>query len=317
MGFTFPLAARKAAEPTTSGTRSLPASRSRLVACGSCRTRGRANGRAPTGPWTPANGRRRPQLPQAAPQGSITATSTPLGLTLPPLSLAIQSATRTGEFGIGTATQHSRLNTWPTRSPVNASDTPSRTNPHDSGPPRVASPSVYGSLIRCTSPVLTGATYRTRFHPTTQPAPDSRAAGGQRRNSCGRGARLAASRVDRVGSRAGAVPLRLWLGRVRRFQLRARLALAVGPFPAPARSNRACGFPAHGFPARFAPRVMRRITLAALSAVPAPTEPGSRRTVRAVSAATAYSTCSSRSHCVSSCAGDVAAPSSPPTPGCS
>lgn len=69
------------------------------------------------------------------------------------------------------------------------------------------------------------------------------------------------------GSETGAVPLRLGLGCVHRFRLRARLVLAVSPFPAPAQSNRACGFPAHGSPVRFTPGVMGRITLAALSDV--------------------------------------------------
>jgi hypothetical protein len=69
------------------------------------------------------------------------------------------------------------------------------------------------------------------------------------------------------GSGSGAVPLRFRLGCVGRFRLRARLALTVGPFPAPAQSNRACGFPAHGSPVRFAPRVMGRIGLEVLSAV--------------------------------------------------
>ena len=46
------------------------------------------------------------------------------------------------------------------------------------------------------------------------------------------------------------------LGCVRRFRLRARLAIAVGPSPVPARSNRACGLPAPGSPVRFTPRVM-------------------------------------------------------------
>ena len=41
----------------------------------------------------------------------------------------------------------------------------------------------------------------------------------------------------------------------------------IATFPAPASSNRACRFPAHGSPARFAPRVMRPIELETLSAV--------------------------------------------------
>ena len=43
----------------------------------------------------------------------------------------------------------SRLNTWPTCSPVNASPAPLRAPAHDSGPAWLARPSLYGSLIRC------------------------------------------------------------------------------------------------------------------------------------------------------------------------
>ena len=51
----------------------------------------------------------------------------------------------------------SRLNTRPTLSPVNASGMPSRAYPHDSGPVWVASPSLYGTFIRSSLPVLIGA----------------------------------------------------------------------------------------------------------------------------------------------------------------
>ncbi len=72
---------------------------------------------------------------------------------------------------------------------------------------------------------------------------------------------------DKVGREPARCPLGSDLAVCRRFRLRARLVLAVSPFPAPARSNRACGFPAHGSPVRFTPGVMGRITLAALSDV--------------------------------------------------
>src|SRR5262249_59794253 len=66
----------------------------------------------------------------------------------------------------------------------------------------------------------------------------------------------------------------------------------VRPFPAPATSNGASGFPALRFPVRFTPRLMRPILLAALWAV---ASPGSRRTAPGRRTATAYSACPNRS----------------------
>jgi hypothetical protein len=68
----------------------------------------------------------------------------------------------------------------------------------------------------------------------------------------------------------------------------------VDPFPAPASSNAACGFPALRFPDGFTSRVMRPIVLAALS----PTgydEDRSHRRGPTYRTARSYSTCSSRS----------------------
>jgi len=48
----------------------------------------------------------------------------------------------------------SRLNTWPARTPVNASAAALLLPPHDSGPVWLATPSPYGSLIHYTSPVF-------------------------------------------------------------------------------------------------------------------------------------------------------------------
>ena len=56
------------------------------------------------------------------------------------------------------------------------------------------------------------------------------------------------------------------LVRLRGFPLRARLGSSVIPFPAPASSHAACGFPALRAPARFASRVMGPIELELLSA---------------------------------------------------
>ena len=51
----------------------------------------------------------------------------------------------------------SRLNTWPTLSPVNASVVTSRSPPHDSGSSWLAKPSTYGTFIHYSLPVCTGA----------------------------------------------------------------------------------------------------------------------------------------------------------------
>ena len=48
----------------------------------------------------------------------------------------------------------SRLNTWPARTPVNASAAALLPPPHDSGPVWLATPSPYGSLIHDTLPVF-------------------------------------------------------------------------------------------------------------------------------------------------------------------
>jgi hypothetical protein len=61
--------------------------------------------------------------------------------------------------GVGTLefTSISRLNTWPIRSPVNASAMALLPPPHDSGPVWIATPSPYATFIHYTMPVLTGA----------------------------------------------------------------------------------------------------------------------------------------------------------------
>jgi hypothetical protein len=47
----------------------------------------------------------------------------------------------------------SRLNTWPVRTPVNASPAPLPVHTHDSGPPWLARPSTYETFIHNNSPV--------------------------------------------------------------------------------------------------------------------------------------------------------------------
>ena len=69
----------------------------------------------------------------------------------------------------------------------------------------------------------------------------------------------------------------------------------VGPFPAPATSHAACGFPALRAPAPFATRVMRPIVPGRLSTVARTVGFGNLRRARVPRRATAYSTASSRS----------------------
>ena len=74
-------------------------------------------------------------------------------------------------------------------------------------------------------------------------------------------------RVTReVGSRPGTVARRTPLGCVRGFPLRARIGSSVAPFPGPASSNGACGFPALRLPAGFPSRAMGPIEWHPLSA---------------------------------------------------
>jgi hypothetical protein len=95
-----------------------------------------------------------------------------------------------------------------------------------------------------------------------------------------------------VGSSTGAVIRRKLLVCVRRFHLRARLGDSVIPFPAPATSHAACGFPALRAPAHFSSRVMKLIVSEKLSAAVAL---DSHQTNRAHHTTTADSTASNRS----------------------
>ena len=94
-----------------------------------------------------------------------------------------------------------------------------------------------------------------------------------------------------VGSSAGAVIRRRLLVSIRRFRLRARLEASVIPFPAPATSHAACGFPALRAPAHFGSRVMRLIELERLPAG----ELGNRQTDRVHRKTTVDPIASSRS----------------------
>ena len=61
---------------------------------------------------------------------------------------------------------------------------------------------------------------------------------------------------SRSGRALARWPVGFSLACIRGFPLRARLGVAVAPFPAPATSHVACGFPALRAPAHFTPRVM-------------------------------------------------------------
>lgn len=74
------------------------------------------------------------------------------GLPLASTASALRSARRLHD-GVSI----SRLNTWPARTPVNASSMPLRTKMHDSETVWVATPSLYEYFIHSTSPVFPGA----------------------------------------------------------------------------------------------------------------------------------------------------------------
>ena len=79
-----------------------------------------------------------------------------------------------------------------------------------------------------------------------------------------------------------------------RFLRECLTSRTVDPFPAPASSNAACGFPALRFPDGFTSRVMGPIVLAALS-LPRCSKSGTRQRGPAFRTSKSYSTCSSRS----------------------
>ena len=71
-----------------------------------------------------------------------------------------------------------------------------------------------------------------------------------------------------VGSRTGAALRRFGLSVAPRFLWECLTNRTVSPFPAPASSNPACGFPALGLPACFASRVCGCFSLEGLSLAP-------------------------------------------------
>jgi hypothetical protein len=120
----------------------------------------------------------------------------------------------------------------------------------------------------------------------------------------------------RVGSRAGAVTLGTGISCCRRLSHNAGASdCALIPFPAPATSYAACGFPALRTPARFMTRFMGPIKLGVLSTVAAWADGhGSARISPICRTATAYSTSSSRSPYASVPASSVVESSFPPSP---
>ena len=118
-----------------------------------------------------------------------------------------------------------------------------------------------------------------------------------------------------VGSRTGAVTLDTGINCCRRLSPSAGVSdHAMIPFPAPAASHAACGFPALRAPARFTSRVMRPIVLEKLSvaAVWVATRDSCHATLT-FRTATIYSTASSRSLGVVELASDDAESSFPPS----
>ena len=86
---------------------------------------------------------------------------------------------------------------------------------------------------------------------------------------------------------------KVWPIRSPRFLWECLTSQTVGPFPAPATSNAACGFPALRFPDGFTSRVMEPIERAALSHQ-GHDEAGNHQRVPACHISRGYSICSSR-----------------------
>jgi hypothetical protein len=89
---------------------------------------------------------------RAEPKGVLRYRRPQCSLALPSTASAPRSAHRLHDGG-----SISRLNTWPARTPVNASPALLRAPMHDSEPVWIANPSPYETLIHNTLPVLTGA----------------------------------------------------------------------------------------------------------------------------------------------------------------
>ena len=89
--------------------------------------------------------------------GSLTARGLDAPCDVGASSVAFRPVLRRRHPGVGFL---SRLNTRPARTPVNASTTPSRASPHDSGPLWPATPSTCDSFIHCTLPVYPGAQHQ-------------------------------------------------------------------------------------------------------------------------------------------------------------
>ncbi len=125
----------------------------------------------------------------------------------------------------------------------------------------------------------------------------------------------AVSNPSVVGSRAGAVAVGPGSSCCRRLSPYAGASVRpIAPFPAPAASNAACGFPALRFPVGFMPRVMGPIKLGALAAAAAGVDgSGSLGQDPIARTATAYSISSSRNPGDLGRASGAVVPSFPPT----
>src|ERR1700674_2798915 len=97
-----------------------------------------------------------------------------------------------------------------------------------------------------------------------------------------------------VGSRTGAVIRRRCLGCVQGFPLRARVGVAVIPFPVPAASHAACGFAALRAPAPLRGKGYGAVRVGRGGRASVSGQLGTPRRGRASHTATLYSTASSR-----------------------
>ncbi len=115
-----------------------------------------------------------------------------------------------------------------------------------------------------------------------------------------------------VGSRTGAVFRRSGLAVAPRFLWECLNSPTVNPFPAPATSHPACGFPALGAPVCFVSRFMGPIVPGRLSFLPIDAA-GSRYTDPASHIAIHYSSASRQGLCAPGHVSDVSGPSFLPT----
>ena len=94
-----------------------------------------------------------PHMPRVSDSGGVKGQLAPYA--------ALHMAFPVSRHGRHTEVVISELNTWPVRTPVNASPASLRTQAHDSEPKWCATPFLCGSLIRYSMPVYPGASLIT------------------------------------------------------------------------------------------------------------------------------------------------------------